>query len=948
MRLFLIISLVIIFPIRNFCYSANPEDSVKYYFERSQSTLRIDSALIYAQKAVDFVNTVESDSMAMPVKYNLGVYYWHNGRYQDGIEVVEKVRETAIRNKDTLRLIKCTNFIANMNTIINDFEQAIEEYQYALGIAKEIQDSFWLSVMYNNIGRSYLELKDNSLAKEFLSKSLKISKAINTPEIELVYTYGNLAECEENIDTAITILNEALQIAKTNDDVNNGELYLLYQLGKIHFENENYPEALKVYTDQYELAIGQKSYGELVTTIPMLADVYEKLNDLRNAKRFLQEYESLKEDYRNALSDQYIFKVASRIFNETGEFEKAYAYLQKANSISDSLYQKDIDDKFVEYNAKFKAEEKDKEIAQQKLDLAQQELQIQKQKSQRQRTLIGSILALLLSAIAFQYYLQKQKRKKQAAEHQLQLQQAETESLKKLDELKTQFFTNVSHELRTPLTLINGPLENALQNTKDKSQQKSIATAFKNSKKLSNLVNEILDFSKLEAGKLEVQLKKVELNHFIKRIFTAFESMAEIRGIKLNFNSNIPHNLITGVDDNKLEKIINNLVSNAIKFTKRNGQVSLKVDCPLNSNRFESPDNDDINAAVNLSVSDTGSGIHSEDLPYVFERFYQSQQKSESLQGGTGIGLALSKELAELMNGKLTAESTWQEGSTFILNIPVTVTVADVSVKTDSDEFVDDDSTPAFTPLFINGKKPKILIVEDNYEMSRYLNELLSEEYNCTIAHDGREALKKLKQQSFDLISADVMMPNMDGFTFRKEVNKDERFKGIPFIMLTARAIEEDKLKGLQLGVDDYITKPFSKLELKARIHNLLLNKIQRDEWKQQKEEQEETPNVELSFIQQVEMIVLKNIDDTDFKVNDLAEAMNYSQRQLSRILKKHIGLSPVAYILEIRLQKARQLLEQKKYDSVKEVQFEVGIDSASYFTSKFKERFGKSPSEYA
>ena len=906
-------------------------DSVNHYYALAKSSIEIEESITNAQKALDFSKKHGNDSLQLEMLHFLGWRCFFAGEYHKSRDIAFEQRELALKIKDTANIISSASFIGNTYTVDNDFDKAIEWYDTGLNLAFAAKDTHRQAVIYNNLGRCYLELQNSEHARTFLKKALHTYKLARVPDSELLPLYGNIADTETSAEAANEVLNHALQFAE--DTIGDLKIFLLSQKGKINKEFGNYEEAIKAYKEACDFEKAQGNVSASVTMLPMLAELYLLANKVNKAQQTIEEYYSIEGKFRGEQEDLSGHKVAANIYETLGKFPKAFHYANKVSRISDSLYQKDIDDKFVEYNAKFKAEEKDKEIAQQKLDLAQQELQIQKQRSQRQQTLIGSILALLLSAIAFQYYLQKQKRKKQAAEHQLQLQQAETESLKKLDELKTQFFTNVSHELRTPLTLINGPLENALQNTKDRVQQKSIATAFKNSKKLSNLVDEILDFSKLEAGKLELQPKNVELNHFIKRIFTAFDSMADIRGIKLNYNSNIAQNIYVKVDDNKLEKIINNLVSNAIKFTKRNGSVSFNAD--LNQSQ------------LSIQVEDNGSGIHADDLPYVFERFYQSQQKSESLQGGTGIGLALSKELAELMKGNLSVKSEWQQGSTFELTIPIEITDSNVQSGEESLENIEDDTTPVFTPLFINGKKPKILIVEDNYEMSRYLNELLSEEYNCTIAHDGQEALKKLKQQSFDLISADVMMPNMDGFTFREKVNKDERFRGIPFIMLTARAIEEDKLKGLQLGVDDYITKPFSKLELKARIHNLLLNKIQRDEWKQQREEQEDTPNVELSFIQQVEMIVLKNIDNTDFKVNDLAESMNYSQRQLSRILKKHIGLSPVAYILEIRLQKARQLLEQKKYNSIKEVQFEVGIDSASYFTSKFKERFGKSPSEY-
>lgn len=291
------------------------------------------------------------------------------------------------------------------------------------------------------------------------------------------------------------------------------------------------------------------------------------------------------------------------------------------------------------------------------------------------------------------------------------------------------------------------------------------------------------------------------------------------------------------------------------------------------------------------------------------------------------------------------------EGSTFTLVIPVTI-IEKSTLKLDEktfEETVEDNPTVPFLPLPIEGEKPNLLIVEDDLEMSRYLSDILSEGYSCSVAPDGMEALKKMKKSKFDIIMSDVMMPNMNGFEFREKVRSNENWVKIPFIMLTARSLDKDKIRGLQLGIDDYITKPFNPDELIARLNNLTSNKFARDNYlKENKvfEEEENNFTVEEEMLHKAEKFVIKNIDETEFTIDKLASFLNCSNRQLERLLKKYSGFTPNGFIREIRLQKAFQILEQRKFSTIKEVCYEVGLNNPAYFSVKFKERFGKNPLE--
>jgi DNA-binding response OmpR family regulator len=390
------------------------------------------------------------------------------------------------------------------------------------------------------------------------------------------------------------------------------------------------------------------------------------------------------------------------------------------------------------------------------------------------------------------------------------------------------------------------------------------------------------------------------------------------------------------MDTEKFEKILNNLILNAFKHTGIDGEITLEI-----SNEKE---------MFNFAVSDNGEGIHPEDLPYIFDRYYQSQQKSISASGGTGIGLTLALEYSKLFGGNIIVDSTYGNGSKFTIRIPLQVMdnaheeATEINVET-----ADKQNAHSVNAPDNDITKPDILIVDDDMEISQYLVDNLSAKYNCFSAPDGFEAINLLKKYRFDLIISDVMMPNMDGFEFRKEVRANNLWKQYPFMMLTARTLEEDKITGFKLGVDDYIIKPFNLNELKARIENLIHNKLERDNWWRENAQEGESKEVitfEEQMLLKAEEFVLENLSNPKLKASYLASHLGYSQRQLERLLKKSSGFTPSAFIREIRLKRAYRIIDQRQFSTIKEVCYDVGINSPASFSTIFKERFGKSPSE--
>lgn len=516
--------------------------------------------------------------------------------------------------------------------------------------------------------------------------------------------------------------------------------------------------------------------------------------------------------------------------------------------------------------------------------------------------------------------------------------QRQAEELKKLDMAKSQFFANISHEFRTPLTLIIGPLRDLLKSeNKDDPKTAVLSRMYRNSKHLQNLTEEVLMLSKLETSKLEITNSPINLLQFLKRTTASFESYAETKGIRYQLEADIDEAVVVALDIKKVEKVINNLISNALKFTERDHEVIVAAI---------------IEDQLTITVRDTGKGIDAEHLPNIFDRFYQSPANSpEELQGGTGIGLALVKELTVAMKGDISVNSEPGKGTTFTVNLPLTIMATD-ALDLDEDDFDFKDNRDAVSPE-AQKDVPKVLLVEDNTDMRSYIKGLLNGHYNIIEAANGVHAFQKLDDMRPDLIISDVMMPEMDGFTFLEKLRAHNKWLTIPVIMLTARVEGSDKMKALVIGVDDYLTKPFVSEELLIRVRNIIDN-AQNRAGNGTNVPGSITPEIEesldsaidINWMKKVEVSASSRIGDYDFSVDSLAEELALSTRQFQRKIKQITGLTTTQYLQELRLQIARQGLERQDFRTVQEAALAVGLQSAKYFSKLFKARFGKLPSE--
>ena len=533
--------------------------------------------------------------------------------------------------------------------------------------------------------------------------------------------------------------------------------------------------------------------------------------------------------------------------------------------------------------------------------------------------------------------------------NQLKLEKVETDTLRNLDNLKSQFFANISHEFRTPLTLILGQVENVMSSNINTKEKGKLQVANRNARRLLNLINQLLDLSKLEAGSMELNAEQHNIISFLKSLFYSFESLADSKKINLKFESEVA-NIPMLFDPDKMEKIICNLISNACKFTSENGVIKLTVNI--------------VSPFLEITVKDTGIGIPKDRLSHIFNRFYQVDSSTTREYEGTGIGLALTKELVELHKGQISVNSKEGEGTEFIIFLPYGDLKTDnnQSIKISDDNFSFDEnlkvSESSMTGLLSIEKHPEsftqqkeiILIVEDNSDVRAYIREQLEIDYMVIEACDGEIGITIAQNEIPDLIITDVMMPKMDGYLFSKQIRKNEKTSHIPIIMLTAKAGLDDKIEGLETGVDAYLTKPFSAKELKVRVKNLIYQRQQlRKRFSKAtilKPSEVSTISTDQAFLERTIKIIEAHFEDEQFAVERLADEMNMSVSQLNRKLNALVDQPPGQLIRSLRLQRAADLLKQNT-GTVAEICYKVGFNDQAYFSRAFKKQFGCSPSDY-
>lgn len=544
------------------------------------------------------------------------------------------------------------------------------------------------------------------------------------------------------------------------------------------------------------------------------------------------------------------------------------------------------------------------------------------------------ILFLSLGYLVYRYNLKVQYKKQ------------ENLRLKEISNLKTRLYTNITHEFRTPLTVIMGMNDTIKGFDKERNLIKH------NAKSLLQLINQLLELSKLDSRKIKLKLIEGDVVVFIKYLTESFYSMASEKKINLSFNSDIP-SLMMKYDETKLQHIIYNLVSNSIKFTKPGGKINVYIKkIQINPDSF-----------IEITVKDTGIGIPKKEIPFIFDRFYQVETtgsiKNKTLPiSGTGIGLALTKELIDVMDGQIKVESEVSWGTKFTFILPIIKSNIKNLGKNNNEDNIFSENKYITNTLEINQKsdhihsdKPLLLIIEDNKGIISYIKSILQNSYNILTAINGQEGIDIALERIPDIIISDVMMPEKNGYEVCNFLKLDEKTNHIPIIILTAKADIISKIKGLEKGADVYLSKPFEREELEIQIKNLLeLRKKLQKRYSSKfigisKDITIKNYENENSFILKVQNYVEKNIQDSDLSVKKLSEYLKLSQIQTYRKIKALTGQPPVQFIRTLRLQKALGLLKSSELN-ISEIAYEIGFNDPNYFTRIFKKTFGFVPGD--
>ena len=532
--------------------------------------------------------------------------------------------------------------------------------------------------------------------------------------------------------------------------------------------------------------------------------------------------------------------------------------------------------------------------------------------------------------------------------NQLKLEKVESVTLRNLDQLKSRFFANISHEFRTPLTLILGQIESVISSEISIKEKGKLQVANRNARRLLTLINQLLDLSKIESGSMKLKAEEHNIVSFLKSLFYSFESLAEAQNISLRFETEL-ENIPVVFDPDKMEKVFYNLISNAFKFTLANGEIKVSTKILESS-------------IVEIRVKDNGIGIPEDRLSHIFDRFYQVDNSSTREHEGTGIGLALAKELIELHKGEIAAHSKEGEGAEFVIKLPLgdlkkemeqigeTANKFSLENINNDSEITERNHEPGISYPVSGDKKEIILIVEDNTDVRAYIREQLETDYNVIEACNGEEGIANAQNEIPDLIITDVMMPKMDGYKFSSKIRCNEKTSHIPIIMLTAKAGLDDKIEGLEKGIDAYLTKPFSSRELRVRVKNLIQQRKQlRKRFSTStiiKPSEVTAVSVDKDFLEKTLKIIEKHFKDENFNVEKLAEEVFMSVSQLNRKLNALVDQPPGQLIRSLRLQRAADLLNQNA-GSVAEICYKVGFNDQAYFSRAFKKQFGCSPSDF-
>jgi len=846
-------------------------------------------ALPAAEKSLEIAEEINSIRLMAQGNDNIGVINGINGRHTEAIEYFLESFRLFEELGDESQMARALLHLGHTFELAGSYEKALEYLKRALKVHQRTGNKYNEAWALVNIGVTYSRLNQVDTALSYYERSLELAEEIKDQRLILTNldNIGGKYSLMKEFDKANAYLHKAFQISE-GSGVNSRTVYITGNLAENYLYMGKYDSARYYGEKQLELALYSGLISEQKVAYYVLAQVYDSLNDYQKATEALQHY----------------------------------------ITVSDTIFSREKSQQIEDLRESYETEQKEQEIA---------SLEKEKKAEQfRRNTLAGvALLFLLIGGLLYNNQRLKARKNKELLTKE-----------KEVDDLKSKFFANITHEFRTPLTLILGPIEMMKSEAVNPQVLRHLSVMKTNASRLLDLINQLLELSKIEAGSLKLKATQKNVVPVVKGVIMSFESMAQQNGIVLKVEST-KEEINLYFDQEKLEKALINLISNALKFTRKGGMVSVKVS--------------DFDQHLNIQIIDSGIGIPEKDLGFIFDRFYQSSRSNGN--NGSGIGLALSKELVELHHGSIRVESKEGVGTQFFIDIPMgddhlseEEMINDVIFQSKRHFINGWDLHETPTGETVSGSNEntesstlQLLLIEDNADVRNYVTEILNNDYQIIQAPDGEEGIKMALEYIPDVIISDVMMPEKDGYEVCYTLKKDEKTSHVPIILLTAKVSTEDKIMGLEKEADDYLIKPFEPKELLVRVRNLIESRKKlRERFQRElilKPSEMAVNSIDEQFITRLLKIVEEHLGNEKFGVEQLAEEIGMSRSQIHRKMVALTNQAPNQFIRTFRLTRAMELLK-KKAATTSEIAYQVGFSSPSYFTKCFRETFGYPPLE--
>lgn len=892
-------------------------------YEQQDGAERIASAnhifeLVYQAEITDeqFVATLHTpaDSVEMMVWHWAGEYFWDTQDYHQSLRCVQRALPFAYRIGDMELQSDCDHLIGQNYFRMSDYAHAVEYVRKSLVLDRKMGDESRISSSLNTLAAICLTSRQLKDGERYVLEAIMHSTAARDSS-RMAIQYGMASE----IYHAMNKEQLALDYARRAYDLdvlrgNTARVGIrLSQMASAQMALEQYAEAerslkhaipiLEKAGNVRSLSICRNQMGELLNHRGAHAEAAQ------NFRQAAEVFVAQRDMYNESRARMGLYKAM-----KDGNPSEAGRHLLRYAELKDSIYHRDMEQAVSQHNVQYKTE---------KLALRQE-----RERAEKRVILIGSIAltAALLLVVAALVYLGRVRRRNHLA-------------LKRLAALRENFFTNITHEFRTPLTVILG-LSHDLQATDAEEVKDKAQTIERHGKGLLALINQLLDISKIKSSVGNADWRNGNITAHLTMIVETYRDYARSRNIDLQFFAKDTVEMDFVPD--YVNKVINNLLSNALKFTPEYGKVNVTM--------WREGER------LLIDVEDTGQGMDEETLAHVFEPFYQGESDTPNI--GTGVGLALVKQIIDAVEGTITAESTVDRGTTFHLSVPIRNEVGQRIAA------APETHTPLLpetgTPLADNegeDSQCRLLVIEDNRDIAAYIGSQFADRYAVSYAENGKAGLEKAQELVPDLIITDLMMPGMDGLEVCRQVRGNEITDHIPIIVVTAKITEEERIRGLEAGADAYLAKPFNAEELRTRVEKLIEGRqLLRKKYAQmmtahQDDEDEEAIQrraADLRFLAKVSDVIYLQLNrGKDIEVSQIASAMCMSDRQFYRKMNALTDSTPTVYIQRVKIKKAKSLLDGDSRMSFREIADKCGFNDYSNFVRTFKNTYGVTPTEY-